>query len=124
MKLIKVLKQWYFKFKYHELLGYYELSYLGSLRKELDDIERTYVTEGVGLCGQIGLDWRISKLLGSSWQYYSGDPVYPIGGKISYHNNLTSGHLWVGFQKELRLSYAKHLSTEISKILKGIGYET
>lgn len=124
MKFIKVLKQRYFKFKYRHILNKFEVKYLVYLKNKLDDInEQTFHGEYGGLCIKVGLPWRITKYLGRNWKYFSGDNVYPVGGEVEYHYYNNRQELWVGVQKQLRLDYAKHLSTEIGKVLRGIGYE-
>lgn len=54
----------------------------------------------------------------SSWENYSGEEHYPVGGESIWDKCLWTNppSFWEGEQRELRISLLKHIKSEVSKI--------
>jgi len=48
------------------------------------------------------------------WKYFSGDPVYPIGGAEVYNYHKANETLWVGEQLKLRKDLLKFIKSKLN----------
>lgn len=59
----------------------------------------------------------------TSWEYYSGDPIYPIPsqkrGWSDGRDYRMSGFKWMGKRGRMRRSLCRHIIKEIEKDIKG-----
>lgn len=52
-----------------------------------------------------------------TWQYFSGDTLYPVSGEAVWCKHLEDREMWwTGEQLELRMSLLEHIKSEVSKL--------
>ena len=75
------------------------------------------ICENLSVIGKKFYQQQIKELV-VDWKHFSGDLVYPIGGKDDYNHHKSLETLWVGEQLKLRKDLIKFIKGKLKEVEK------
>ena len=70
------------------------------------------ICENLSVIGKRFYHFQI-KELSQQWKHFSGDLIYPIGGKEEYNLHKEHETLWQGNQLKLRMDFIKFMENKL-----------
>ena len=81
------------------------------------------INESWGICEnldnlpyQCWFGYDVVEEFSQTWSNFSGNKHYPISGREDWSRFLETSSLWLGEQRELRMSLLEHIKSEVLKL--------
>ena len=68
------------------------------------------------LTDQCWFGYDVVEEFSQTWSNFSGNKQYPISGREDWSRFLKTSSLWLGEQRELRMSLLEHIKSEVLKL--------